>query len=67
MELFSGNECNCGLYSNIIKPVDWFIRGSMMDLEGKFCKRFQNAYVDSSWLLATCSWHDRANYLILIF
>ncbi len=32
----------------------------MMDCMGKFANCFLIIYV-SSWLLATCSWHDRAN------
>jgi len=27
----------------------------------KFCYHFQMGYANSSWLLATCSWHDDAN------
>jgi len=38
----------------------------MMDCVGKFHNRFQMVYAYSSWLLATCSWHDSANYLMLI-
>jgi len=35
----------------------------MTDWVGKLCNRFQMVYAYSSWLLATCSWHNRANYL----
>ena len=38
----------------------------MTDRVGKFCNCFQMVYTYSNWLLATCSWHDRANYLIII-
>jgi len=30
---------------------------------GKLCNRFQMVDAYCSWLLATCNWHDRANYL----
>jgi len=36
-----------------------------MDHMGKFCFRFQISYALYNWLLATCSWHDSANYLTL--
>jgi len=40
------------------------IIGSMTDRVGKFCNCFQIVYNNSNWLLATCCWQDRANYLV---
>ena len=34
----------------------------MVDHVGKIANSFYMIYAMSSWLLATCSWHDRANY-----
>ena len=41
-------------------------KSSMTDCVDKFCYCFQMIFAMSSLLLATCSWHDRANYLIVI-
>jgi len=40
--------------------------GFITDRVDKLGNRFQMADAMSSWLLATCSWHDSANYLTLI-
>jgi len=34
----------------------------MTDSVGEFCNIFQIVYTNSSWLLATCSWHYSNNY-----
>jgi len=42
------------------------INGAMTDRVGEICKQLSNSLSMCSWLLATCSWYDNANYLTLI-